>query len=211
MGAGLSAGQDAIFNGGSINPLDVALGGIGGAAAPKAPFGRRGPASDRLTPIEGQDTVPDVALQTQKLGQLSDDSVVRLGGFVHSIDGHTVKDYVANLGEQRAADYRDGVANQDFSKNSIGKCSGVGIDRRTGLVYESVNGAKNNIIPADQLHPAIEQRLADLAAKGPYPDGNGGTQPYPHGDKPLRHAEVKMVNQMLWDRRALGLPDAPRR
>ncbi|MCX4747620.1 hypothetical protein OG455_19210 [Kitasatospora sp. NBC_01287] len=47
VGGGMAAGQDAVFNGGSIDPLDLAAGIIGGAAAPGG-RGNDDPAPDQM-------------------------------------------------------------------------------------------------------------------------------------------------------------------
>ena len=102
--------------------------------------------------------------------------------------------------------------NNEISGKETGPVNAVGIDRRTGEVLEGVNGRPRDTIPEDQLHPVLRQRLDEMRAAGPYPqynkdgsplldnDGNQVTSPYPHGDNPLRHAEVKVVNELLWRR-----------
>ncbi|MFJ4658136.1 alpha/beta hydrolase [Nocardia sp. NPDC088792] len=116
------------------------------------------------------------------------------------------------------------VGKNKISKSSIGGVSAVGVDRITGQVWEAVNGStRNSVIPEREVHPVLNQRQAWLDREGPYPayphqndpnrfigpdgkvqpltneDGSVLTQQYPQDDEPLRHAEVKVLNQMMRD------------
>lgn len=86
----------------------------------------------------------------------------------------------------------------------------VGIDRRTGNVYEGANGPSRDVIPESDLHPTLRRNLDTMQANGPYSQGDGPpSHEFPHVDDPLGHGEVKATNNALWDRRDEGLPDGP--
>ncbi|WP_427905536.1 hypothetical protein [Nocardia sp. FBN12] len=93
------------------------------------------------------------------------------------------------------------------TQNPIGPVMAVTIDRLTGRVYEAANGPSGSRIEVGELHPrlaenvrATGQDLAELAR------GQKDDQAFPHGDDPLRHAEVRTTNEALHDRDRLGVP-----
>jgi hypothetical protein len=94
-------------------------------------------------------------------------------------------------------------------------CSALAIDRRTGLITQGVNGKGAHVIPEDKLHRLLQQNLQDMRAyQHPVLDSGGtlhpGTRipnPYDgqaHYSVPASHAEVKAVNELLWQRQAAG-------
>jgi hypothetical protein len=88
----------------------------------------------------------------------------------------------------------------------------VNVDRRTGKVYEGING--NNVISDSQLHPTLKDSLQTIPKPKKIKDETTGTHPldspntprHAYPDAPLRHAEVKATNQNLHDRAADDLP-----
>ncbi|WP_017599160.1 YwqJ-related putative deaminase [Nocardiopsis lucentensis] len=90
-----------------------------------------------------------------------------------------------------------------------GSVNSIVIDRVTGTVAEGVNGRSGTVsIRPNSLHPEMLDRLEQMRNNGPYQhvdkDGNPtGMEEFPHGDNPLRHAEVKAINELLLER-----PDA---
>lgn len=99
-----------------------------------------------------------------------------------------------------------------YNQANVG-VTAVGMDMRTGLVYEGINGSGEDVIPDADLHPTLRQHLADMTGKpGGYPvedDATGATRSHPHPDEPLGHAEVKAVNALLWERHRQGFDDGP--
>ncbi|HEY0698115.1 MAG TPA: hypothetical protein VGD43_09945, partial [Micromonospora sp.] len=182
--------------------------GPGSGSGSGGPGDGNGPPS----PAKLADDAPPPGPGTRSLGTLPEHRLTRGDdGLVTHVDGRPVTEYLRDVMDQRANAYRDG-AGTDFSKKEIGPVTSVAIDRHTGELVEGTNGRRGDIIAPDELHPLLRQRLDDLRANGPYPkldeagnpvigaDGLPETQPYPHGDHPLRHAEVKAVNQLLWAR-----------
>jgi hypothetical protein len=124
---------------------------------------------------------------------------------IKTVNGKPVKDYVQDLSQQRAEAIAPGMSRKD------GPCSALAVDLRTGTVTEGVNGRPSDLIQADKLHPVLQQNLKDMGAwQHPVVDehGNqvGGFDGQAHHDKPLRHAEVKAVNELLWERERNGEP-----
>ncbi|QQQ74824.1 hypothetical protein IOD16_27335 [Saccharothrix sp. 6-C] len=144
-------------------------------------------------------------------------------GRIETVDGKPVKQYVGELAESRAANHggRAGRAN--------GPYVAVAVDLRTGLVTEGVNGKTTDLIAPKNLHPLLRENYRDMDVwehpimDGPdqvkqapvkNPDGPGHLkdengddllqdwvlQGQVHPDQPLRHAEVKAVNELLWAR-----------
>ena len=99
-----------------------------------------------------------------------------------------------------------------FRQSNVG-VTAVGMDMRTGLVYEGVNGTPADVIPDADLHPTLRAHLDEMTNKpGGYPvedDTTGATRDHPHPDEPLGHAEVKAVNALLWERHRQGIDDGP--
>ncbi|MFH8408755.1 toxin glutamine deamidase domain-containing protein [Streptomyces sp. NPDC018019] len=144
-------------------------------------------------------------------------------GLITSVDGKTVREYVQEMSEERArrhAEMRDA---------DDGPCSALAIDRRTGLITEGLNGDPDDAIRLKHLHPLLRKNYLGMAAwmhpimasEGSVlignriaPDGsaardeNGKVIPNSemvytgraYFDDPLRHAEVKAVNELLWAR-----------
>ncbi|WP_116244583.1 hypothetical protein [Nocardiopsis sp. FIRDI 009] len=90
-----------------------------------------------------------------------------------------------------------------------GSVNSIVIDRVTGAVAEGVNGRSGTVsIRPGSLHPEMLDRLERMRRDGPYQhvDKDGtptAMEEFPHGDNPLRHAEVKAINELLLER-----PDA---
>lgn len=134
------------------------------------------------------------------------------GGLIDNVGDRSVSDYLRDRTTTRADELRAMRESGQISAKEVGPVSAVGIDRRTGEVIEGVNGRPRDTIPENRLHPVLRERLDQMRADGPYPqynkdgtpilDGNGQQvrSEYPHGDNPLRHAEVKVVNELLWRR-----------
>ncbi|MFD6952329.1 hypothetical protein ACFWGT_19785 [Nocardiopsis sp. NPDC060348] len=109
-----------------------------------------------------------------------------------------------------------------LAKNDLGAVNGavnaIVVDRVTGTVAEGLNGrARFSVIPEDQLHPKLKERIDAMYSERGYPmydpltgepmmvtDRNGQstqrTSSYPHNDFPTRHAEIKALNTLLWER-----------
>ena len=151
------------------------------------------------------------------------------GGPIETIDGMPVKEWTEQRALQRGQEIRDQVRSPaNTGRNAISKRSvdvtAVGVDKSTGQVWEGINGSRTSEIPEGERHPLIEQRANSIEQDGPYetyphqndparqydangrvlPEidpatGNPKTQPYIQNDPPLRHAEVKVLNQMLRD------------
>ncbi|QTZ91823.1 hypothetical protein SU9_010315 [Streptomyces auratus AGR0001] len=144
-------------------------------------------------------------------------------GLITSIDGKSVKDYLQELSEARA------IRHAEMRTPLEGPCSALAIDRRTGMITEGLNGALTDVIDLENLHPLLrdnylgmanwmhpimasenEIRMGNrLAADGTAArDENGKVIPNSemiftgraYFDDPLRHAEVKAVNELLWAR-----------
>jgi hypothetical protein len=184
--------------------------------ADAAAQGRPGGAGQGTTP---QGTTPGTqprGLPPDRAGTQDLDSVTtpQDGGLINDVGGQPVDGYLHDRATARADELRAMRENGDISGREVGPVNAVGIDRRTGQVVEGVNGRPRDTIPEDQLHPVLRERLDQMRADGPYPqynkdgspllDSNGQqvTSQYPHGDNPLRHAEVKVANELLWRRGA---------
>lgn len=139
-----------------------------------------------------------------------------------------IKDYVGDLAKQRAQIaskpqqyWKDQHPGQTPPKglNNVGKegrCSAVAVDLKTGLVTQGVNGKDTQVIPESNLHPLLQQNLQDLRAyKHPVlanqhgdlaetKHSNGVYDGQAHYSNPAQHAEVKAVNELLWQRQAAG-------
>jgi hypothetical protein len=130
-------------------------------------------------------------------------------GLIELVDGRRVDDYVRDVARDRADQFRAAREAGRLSRARIGPVSSVALDRRTGHLMEGTNGRDDAVIGLDDLHPALGQRLRQLEDAGPYPatnrdgtiatwtDGTPAVRTYPHPDNPLRHAEVKAVNDLL--------------
>lgn len=182
-------------------------GGGSGDGRPTTPAGDQPPSSA----IHNEDGIPGASGNTQKLGQLDEAQVTRdENGLITHVNGTPVKDYANDLGAERRGVYQAAKADGTLSGKAQGNCIAVGIDQRTGAVYEGINGRARDVIPSGDLHPTVQQNLDTLRANGPYSWGDGApSHEFPHPDNPLGHAEVKTTNQAMWDRTNQGLPDDP--
>ncbi|OKK05331.1 hypothetical protein AMK09_37235 [Streptomyces sp. CB02488] len=154
-------------------------------------------AARRLSdPIRLGDTpLPPAGPGNKVLGTLEESRVTRNSdGLITLIDGRKAEHFLKDLSFQRAEVYKSAKEAGTFSRKKTGACVGVVMDSRTGVVVEAINGKADDVIPADQVHPTVAAR------------DEGLTDP-PAPDEPLGHAEVKAVNELLWERRKQGLPD----
>ncbi|MFD3744515.1 hypothetical protein [Nocardia sp. NPDC058633] len=107
---------------------------------------------------------------------------------------------------------RQETAKADFTraeqrKDPVGPVIAVTIDRVNGMVYEAANGTKDSALSVDALHERLKENLTatgqsldDLRA------GKRKEGAFPHGDEPLRHAEVRTTNAALHYRESRGEP-----
>nr|MDQ3989708.1 YwqJ-related putative deaminase [Actinomycetota bacterium] len=127
-------------------------------------------------------------------------------GLIETVDGRPASEYLHDIAEQRAQQFRDGREAEQFSRGEVGEVSSVAFDRRTGELFEGTNGRSREGIAMDDLHPLLRDRLERMETDGPYPannkDGSVSTNswPHPHPDNPLSHAEIRAVNELLWRR-----------
>jgi hypothetical protein len=133
------------------------------------------------------------------------DRVTTKNGLIDTVDGKPVKQYMDELSEKRAHEISAGMHKKD------GPCSAAAIDLRTGMVTEGVNGRPNSLIPQDNLHPTLQDSLKNMGDwKHDVMDKDGNVlttfDGKAHHDQPLRHAEVKAANELLWERERRGLP-----
>lgn len=129
------------------------------------------------------------------MGQLDPARVETSNGLITHVDGRPVEEFIQTLSRDRVDLYVQAKNDGSFPKTQTGACVGSVIDRRTGLVYEGLNGPADATIPLDDLHPTLAERYAAISADPPHPA------------PVLQHAEVKAANRLLWERRKLGLPD----
>jgi hypothetical protein len=148
--------------------------------------------------VPGQ-PLPPPGPGTKVLGQvpMSRVETVEVNGYkvITKVDGKPVEHFLKELGYQRAAAYLQAKETGTFPRKQTGACAGPVMDLRTGVVVEGINGKANNIIPPDKVHPTVAARYGSIGDPPPAPD------------HPLGHAEVKAVNELLWERRKRGLPD----
>ncbi|HEX7657935.1 MAG TPA: hypothetical protein VF444_00540 [Pseudonocardiaceae bacterium] len=153
------------------------------------------------------------APDAQKLGQLDETQVTRDDdGLITHVGGTPVKDYATDLSKERAGVYVAAKNDRSLSRKAQGECISVGIDRRTGAVYEGANGRSDETIGTNEVHPTIKQNYDKIENGGPYSweaDGSDSVQVRPHPDQPLGHAEVRATNEAMWDRTKQGLSDGP--
>ncbi|MEV8436819.1 hypothetical protein AB0425_05550 [Actinosynnema sp. NPDC051121] len=181
-------------------------------------FSEDGP--DRLP-----DDLPSRPEEPRLLQQLDPDLCEVDGdGLITHYNGQDIKSYLDDVMVDRARVVQTMMHNGDLPPNNApGKpknwvqnnvmCTSVAVDRQTGRIYESINGPRTSVIPDDQLHDALRDRMENMRrnpAEGEgYPQFDRRTgeilnyTEFPINDNPLRHAEVKNVNQMLHDR---GVP-----
>ena len=178
---------------------------LGGGEPPAEPPAAGPPSSA----IHNDAGIPGPGRDPQRLGRLDESQVARDdNGLITHVNGQSVKDYANDLGAERRGLYQAAKADGSLSGKAQGNCIAVGIDRRTGTVYEGINGRARDVIPGGEVHPTVRQNLDTLRANGPYSWGDGPpSHEFPHPDDPLGHAEVKATNQAMWDRTHQGLPD----
>ncbi|HEY0499608.1 MAG TPA: YwqJ-related putative deaminase [Kutzneria sp.] len=136
------------------------------------------------------------------------DRVTTKNGLIDTIDGKPVKQYMDEVSEKRAHEISAGMHKKD------GPCSAAAIDLRTGMITEGVNGRPNSLIPQDNLHPTLQDNLKNMGDWKHDVVGKDGTvlttfDGKAHHDQPLRHAEVKAVNELLWERERRGMETGP--
>ncbi|MFD9738627.1 hypothetical protein [Umezawaea sp. NPDC059074] len=179
-----------------------------------------GPAPDSRDPDYEQDRSRGTILEQVDI--TDPDRVTMRDGRIETIDGKPVKEYVADLAQARA----EALGGRTGKDN--GPYSAVAIDRRTGLITEGVNGRNTDVIDEENLHPLLRENIRDMdewqhpvmrteteAQQAPVigengkavKDANGEVvredwvlQGRVHSDEPLRHAEVKATNELLWAR-----------
>jgi hypothetical protein len=122
--------------------------------------------------------------------------------------GTEIDPYVRDLVEKRGALYLHHQTTKAISRGQVGPVVSVAFDRLTGQIYEGTNE-----LPGATLHPVLQERLDALDhAAAEYPDRydyGHKTGGYPHFSDAGTHAEVKAVNQALWDRERLGYRVTP--
>lgn len=132
-----------------------------------------------------------------RLGQIEPERLTYgPNGLITHVDGKPVDAWLKEATAERtqAARQNGTLSNHPF------ECIAVGIDLKTGRVYEGMNGEAGNVIPPSQVHDFIDQRVTQIQHL-PHSGRDGHlTTGQPHGDAPLRHAEVKAANEMLRDR-----------
>ncbi|OLF16985.1 type VII secretion target [Actinophytocola xanthii] len=154
----------------------------------------------------------------QSLGRFSEDRLTRdSSGRITHVDGKPVQEKLREIARERTQEYmnekngknpdgsdRPGGKNAELSGGQTGNIVAHVMDTRTGEIFETTNGPKGSEIPPSQVHPEVQRRVDEMRANGPYPEfdknGNpipGTSQPYPGFDLPLRHAEVRGVNEAL--------------
>ncbi|RRO19372.1 hypothetical protein EIL87_04535 [Saccharopolyspora rhizosphaerae] len=177
------------------------------------------------TPLEDPGATPDFSesgpsdrTRGSAVESLPEDRVKRndngLIAEVKDAEGNFVPihDYVQQLSQERAEAIAPGTHKKE------GPCSAVAIDLQTGLITEGVNGRPNDVLKPENVHPLLRENLESLG-QWQYPvresettlatnhDGEAVVlDGQPHFDKPLRHAEVKAVNELLWARERSGDP-----
>lgn len=161
--------------------------------------------------------LPPVKARGAKVEQIDESRVTRGDdGLISHVDGKPVKQYIGELSENKAKVSADPSgtwkkANPNAKKppkDIPGKekvCSAVAIDRKTGLVTHGVNGKADDVIPEQNLHPLLQNNYQNLRGwqhEVQTTDGNSYLDGRAHESVPANHAEVKAVNELLWQRQA---------
>ncbi|HVV22635.1 MAG TPA: hypothetical protein VHF06_24580 [Pseudonocardiaceae bacterium] len=180
-------------------------------------------------PTPGQDkygSMPADKSRGAQIEQLDESRVERENGLITKVDGKPVKEWVEERSKQKADETNnperawrnangygpDRPRRPNDMPGKEGVCSAVAIDLRTGSVTHGVNGGKGNVIPENNLHPLLQQRYQDMRA-WQHPEQNADGSFKPVGNEhdgqvapadPLRHAEVKAANELLWQRQKAG-------
>ena len=167
--------------------------------------------SHTLEPPEGHDKVPWIgndAKDGTKIGKLPESAVTRdENGLITHVNGEPVNDYLSKLSHERRGMYEDAKAAGTFGGGKTGAATAVGVDRRTGDVFEGFNGKpRRDVISPENTHDTIDDRVKDMTKPGGYEGPNKEPLDVPGTDDPLGHAEVKAANAALNAREAAGLP-----
>lgn len=193
-GSGDGAGHGAHPHGGDHGHAGDA-GQAPGSHADSASVFDEGYAPEEALVRDG--SLPGAGPGDKYLGQLDESRIARDdNGLITHVDGHPLADHLQALSRDRAEVYIQAKNDGSFPKTQTGACVGVVVDRRTGQVFEGINGPGDALIALDDLHPTLMPRYEQLMAETP-----------PHPAPVLEHAEVKAVNRLLWERRKLGMPD----
>jgi hypothetical protein len=170
--------------------------------------------SHTLEPPKGHDKVPWIgnnAKDGTKIGKLPKSAVERENGLITKVNGEPVNDYLSRLSHERRGMYEDARKAGTFSKGQTGAATAVGIDRRTGDVFEGYNGKPGeDVISKADTNPVIDSRVNTMKKPGGYTGPSKEPLDYPGTDKPLGHAEVKAANAALNTRDAENLLRAQR-
>jgi hypothetical protein len=154
----------------------------------------------RPTPLEDRHPLPTLSgknvIRTSE-GRITD--VIEEDGRQTPVRSH-ITDMVRNRGGEYA-ELRRAKTLEAFRRPVTGPVNSVGIDLRTGRLFEGLN----RFAPASyRYHPIVETRIQgvfdEARAHGPYqyrPDDIGK---YPHPDLPGSHAEVYVFDRLLKDR-----------
>lgn len=137
------------------------------------------------------------------------------GELISSVNGQPVADYLKGKAETQAqavanpeAHWRAQHPDEELTGKVPGKervASAVAIDLRTGSVTTGINADERSAIPTDKLHPLLQQNLQNLRAwKHPVEGTDEDPGGIAHMSKPAQHAEVKAVNEILWQRQIAG-------
>jgi YwqJ-like deaminase len=158
--------------------------------------------------LKNEEGIPGAGPGTKRLGTLAESDVTRdENGLITHVSGKPVDDYLHDLSKERADLYKRAKEDRTFPRAQQGNCVATGLDRRTGTVYEGINGKDTDVITPDGLHPTLQANRDALIQAGPYQWRDGtADHSLPFPDSELGHAEVKAANQALWDRAAAGLP-----
>ncbi|WP_167390937.1 YwqJ-related putative deaminase [Streptomyces yunnanensis] len=149
---------------------------------------------------------PSVEMERGAIFTSLSEEHVRRGsdGLIEAVDGTPLDQYLRGLAQERSS---------GIPKTQI--CYAITADRRTGTLAEAVNGSNaSKVIPTERLHPRLQENYANMAAyeheirpasgKGEADKLEGRAWP----DAPLRHAEVKSTNELLWAREKAGIRTA---
>ncbi|WP_378734677.1 hypothetical protein [Nocardia brasiliensis] len=179
------------------------------AVGPNANFTPIDPPRDPgLTP-EASPAGPTIRSRGALIEEIGSNRVIRdADNLIRTVDGMPVKDYIANLARARANAIAPTLRRKD------GPVSAVAIDLRTGHITEGVNGRLIDALDPKNLHPLLRQNYVDMAAWQHAVKAADGTDlevldGRVHYDSPLRHAEVKAVNELLWARERVRRPGDP--
>ncbi|GAA5173367.1 hypothetical protein GCM10023321_74690 [Pseudonocardia eucalypti] len=154
---------------------------------------------------------PDPALAAGHSSRFGEESVTRdRGGLITHVGGMPVERAANDLVDKHAARIMDLEASGTLRRGDIGPNVSIMVDLRTGDFVPYVNGRTS--LAAGSVHPVMGERYGVLRADGPYPqfdrrtgepltkNGRLVSSDFPYMADPLRHAEMKGVNELLWRR-----------